>query len=181
MHVVRIHDPERRPQSWTEIIRPGQFAGFSKRADSGASCDSNGLVFASAGEATCVIFDSLAEAEQWCAAAIEPCPELRFDVFDAAGRSHPPLLTVVHPSRAVTLDAHPRVQMRRRAIAWLLLASGMLVLGYAYWKHTQSPMVFAGFIGINLLIAGGRILLLNLGVRETERDREARLARARQR
>lgn len=154
---------------------------FSKNVESGVPCDMGGAAFAVAADATCVIVDSLAEAEAFCAAAIEAAPSVRFDVFDAGGRASPPLITVVHPSRAPTLDTHPRVQRRRSALAWALVNLGLMVIGYAYWKHTDRPMVFAGFIGINLLIAGGRILLLNLGVRETERERETRLASARDR
>lgn len=181
MQVVRIHDADRRPASWTDIIQAGQFVAFSKHVDSGAPCDARGAGFLSAAEVTCTIFDSLAEAESFCAAAVQVCPAVRFDVFDAAGRSSPAMLTVVHPSRAAILDSNPLVQTRRRAVAWALVVAGVAVMSYGYAKHTERPMVFAGFIGINLVIAGGRILLLNLGVRETEREREARLAKARER
>ena len=87
MQVVRIHDPERKPASWAEIIRPGQFAAFATPSDG-----------------TCILFDSLAEARAYCDAAVQSAPAARYDVFDAEGRSNPPLLTIVHPSRAHTLD-----------------------------------------------------------------------------
>ncbi len=177
--MLRIHDANRRPASWTEIIRPGQFVVFSKDGASDVPCDSAGRPFASAADATCVIVDSLGEAEAFCAAAVAAAPAVRFDVFDAGGRVTPPLLTVVHPSRARSLESDPRVQRRRRLLAWVMLAAGVLLIAYAYWRHADDPMILEGFIGINLLIFGGRILLLNLGVRENERERETRLARAR--
>ena len=146
MRELRIHDPDRRPASWAEIIKPGQFVAFATPSDG-----------------TCVLFDA---------------PATRFDVFDAGGRAHPPLLTIVHPARAQGLDSHPRMQHKRRVIAWVLIACGTLVLGYTYWKFADIRAIVPGVIGINLLLAGGRLLWFNLAVRETERARDARVAAA---
>jgi hypothetical protein len=159
--VVRIYDPDRRPASWAEIIRPGQI-----------------VAFATPSEGTCVLCDSLDEARAFCAAAVLAAPVTRFDVFDAAGRANPPLLTIVHPSRAQDLDSHPRMQHKRRVIAWTLVTSGALLLIYTYWKFSDIQAIFPGVVGINLLLAGGRLLWFNLAVRETERARDERLARA---
>jgi hypothetical protein len=174
--VVRIHDPNRRPASWTAMIEPGQFVAFSRDIDSGAPCGGDGRGFADHAEATCVILDALAEAEAFCAAAVEAAPSVRFDVFDAEGRAKPALMTVVHPSRAKTLDTNPRAQRRRRAIAWILIATGIPLIAYAYWMHREQDIILPAFVGINMIIAGGRLLWFNLGLRETEREREARLA-----
>jgi hypothetical protein len=159
--VLRIHDPDRRPASWSEIIGPGQFVAFATPSDG-----------------TCLVFDSVAEARAFCEKAVLAAPATRFDVFDAEGRANPPLLTLVHPSRALGLDAHPRMLHKRRVIAWALIASGALLLIYTYWKFADSDAVFPGVVGINLLLAGGRLLWFNLAVRETERERDERLARA---
>jgi hypothetical protein len=161
VQVLRIHDPNRRPASWSEIIRPGQFVAFAAPSDG-----------------TCMIFDSLAEARAYCEAGVRTAPAIQFDVFDAEGRVHPPLLTIVHPSRAQTLDAHPRAQHKRRVIGWALIAAGIPPIIYACWIPTDIEVIFPGFIGINLLIAGGRFLWFNLGVRENERAREVRVAEA---
>ena len=157
---MRIHDAGRQPPSWAGIIRPGQFVAFATPSDG-----------------TCVLFDSLAEARAHCDAAVQSAPSLRFDVFDAEGRAHPPLLTVVHPSRAASLDTNPRALHRRRLIAWTLIAAGTALIIYAYVKHTEREIVFPAFIGINLVIVGGRLLWFNLGVRETERARQERVKR----
>jgi hypothetical protein len=160
VHVLTIHDPQRRPASWAEIIQPGQLAAFATPSDG-----------------TCVLFDSLAEARAWCEAAVTAAPDARFDVFDAEGRAHPPLLTVVHPSREQALDTHPRALRKRRVIGWALIAAGIPLIVYACWIPTDISVIFPGVIGINLLLAGGRFLWFNLGVRETERAREERLAK----
>jgi hypothetical protein len=39
-------------------------------------------------------------------------------------------------------------------------------------------MILPAFLGINMVIIGGRLLWLNLALRETERARERRLASA---
>lgn len=160
VQVVRIHDPGRRPPSWAEIIRPGQFVAFATPSDG-----------------TCVLFDSVAEARAYCDAAVLSAPAARYDVFDEAGRAQPPLLTIVHPSRAHALDAHPRAAHKRRVLGWSLIAAGIPLIIYACWIPTDIEVIFPGVIGINLIIAGGRFLWFNLGVRETERARHERLAK----
>jgi hypothetical protein len=159
VEVVRIHDPARRPASWAGIIRPGQF-----------------VVFATPSDGTCVLFESMGEARAFCEAGVLAAPGTRFDVFDAQGRAQPPLLTVVHPSREPTLDTHPRTLHRRRVIAWALIIAGVLLILFTYWKFSAIEAIFPGVIGINMLLAGGRLLWFNLGVRETERAREDRVA-----
>jgi hypothetical protein len=161
VEVVRIHDPDRRPASWTDIIRPGQFVAFATPSDG-----------------SCVILDSLAEARAYCDAAVGAAPATRFDVFDAQGRAESALLTIVHPSREPALDTHPRAIRRRRVIGWALIIGGALLLIWTYWKFPDVEAIFPGVIGINMLLAGGRFLWFNLGVRETERARRERLARA---
>jgi hypothetical protein len=170
---VRLYDPGRRPVSWTEIIGPGQFSAFSTALDSGLPCDPEGHPFAEAAVA-CVLFDSLDEARAFCESAVLVHPGIRFDVFDASGRVNPPLLTVVHASRAQTLDTDPRGIRLRRTIAWVLIVSAVPVLALAY-SLRDVRAIFPGFIGINMILAGGRLLWFNLAVRETERAREVRL------
>ena len=161
MRVLRIHDPARRPASWADIIGPRQFVAFATPSDG-----------------TCVIADSLAEARAYCDAAVQAAPAIRFDVFDAQGRAAPPLLTVVHPSRERTLDTHWRAVRRRRMIGWSLIIGGALLLIWTSWRFPDVEAIFPGVIGINLLLAGGRFLWFNLAVRETERARGERLAKA---
>jgi hypothetical protein len=83
----------------------------------------------------------------------------------------------VHPSRAPGLDTHPRALHQRRVIAWALIAGGIPLIIYAYWAHTRREIILPAFIGINMVIAGAWLLWFNLGIRETERAREARLTR----
>jgi hypothetical protein len=102
-------------------------------------------------------------------------PALRVDIFDAQGRANPPLLTLVHPSRAREADTHPRVQGRRRLIAWALIATGLPLIGFAYVERNDRDIILPAFVGINMIIAAARLLWFNLAVRETERVRQDRL------
>jgi hypothetical protein len=102
---------------------------------------------------------------------------VRFDVFDSEARVHPPVLTVLHPLREAVRDSNPRAMRHRRVIAWLLIVGSVPTMAYAYFMVSGVDAILPGFIGINMLIAGGRVLWYNLGIRETERERQERLDR----
>src|SRR4029079_1883672 len=133
--------------------------------------------FATPHAGACLVVDSVAEARGFCDAAVLQSPSTRFDVFDAGGRTRPPVLTVLHPSRLASLDSDPGAMRRRRAIAWALIVGSVPVIAYAYYFEHGVDMILPAFIGINMILAGGRLLWFNLGVRETERDRQERLDR----
>ena len=158
-----------------QIVRPGQFVFFARDLDSGAPCDADGRAFADPSQVTCVITDTLAEAQAFAEAAVTKSPSMRIDIFDHEGRAHPPLMTVLHPSRAQAADTHPRVLRKRRAIAWGLIAAGVPLIVFAIVERNDRDIILPAFLGINLLIAAGRLLWFNLGVRETERVRQDRL------
>ena len=158
-----------------DIVRPGQFVVFAKDLDSGVPCDADGRPFTDPDLGSCVICDSVAEARAFGEAAVGRAPAVRVDIFDAQGRANPPLLTLVHPSRAQEAETHPRVLRRRRILAWALIAAGVPLIVFAYLEHRERDIILPAFLGINMIIAAGRLLWFNLAVRETERARESRL------
>ena len=178
MQIVRLHDPGRRPADWTEIIQPGQFAVFAKDDETGVPCDADGNPFASPAAGTCLIADSLVDARAFCEAAVQRHPSLRFDVFDANGRTLPPILTVLHPARAAALETSPREMRKRQVIAWALIAGGIPLIAFACVEFRERDIILPAFLGINMVIIGGRLLWMNLALRETERARERRLESA---
>src|SRR4051812_12231939 len=178
MQIVRLHDPNRRPVEWTAIIQPGQFAVFGRLEAAGVPCDTEGARFPTPGAVTCAIFDSIAEARAFCDAAGERHPPVRFDIFESDGRARPPILTVVHPSRAAAFETSPRGMRRRRVVAWGLIAASIPLMVFAYVEYRERDIILPAFIGINMAIVGGRLLWMNLALRETERARERRLASA---
>jgi hypothetical protein len=64
---------------------------------------------------------------------------------------------------------------RRRRIAWGMIAAGVPLLFLAYWVYEAGHALFPGFIGLNLIYAGGRLLWFNMALRETDRTRQQRL------
>jgi len=174
---VRLYDPGRRPADWSELIRPDQFAVFAADGAAGAPCDLEGIRFA-AGAETCAIVDSIAEARAICDAAVQRHPTLRLDVFEADGRTRPPILTIVHPDRVAALETSPRQMRTRQAIAWTLILAGVPLIVYAYVEFREHDIILPAFLGINMIVIGGRLLWMNFALRETERAREHRLETA---
>ncbi len=178
MQSVRLHDPSRRPVSWTEVIRPGQFAIFARIEPAGVPCDVEGRPFPRPDEASCAILGSFGEARAFCEAAVERHPAVRYDVFDSDWRTRPALLTVVHRDRASGLESGPAQMRVRRVIAWALIAVGVPLVVYATLVPRERESFLPAFLGLSMIIFGGRILWLNMALRETERAREARVAAA---
>ena len=175
VEILRVHDPSRRPPSVADMLRPGQFIVFAKDLASSVPTDFDGRPYTDPALAECAIADSVSEARAFAEAAVAKAEALRVDIFDHEGRAHPPLLTVLHPSRASAADAHPRVLRKRRTIAWALIAAGIPLIVFAIVERNDREIILPAFLGINMLIAAGRLLWFNLGVRETERLRETRL------
>lgn len=166
VRTIRLYDASRQPRDWMEIIQPGQFAVFASMLDGGAPTDIDGVPTTHEA-ATCVIVEALAEAEALCLAHVEHHPPVRYDVFDAAGRSRPPLLTIVHPTHASTLEGNAGIRRRNLVIAVVLLGAAP-VLFWIDW-NSGGTMVLPTLLGFNALVFAGRLLQLNAGYAAAER------------
>ena len=175
MITLRLYDRSRTPNSWTEIIRPGQFVAFAKTIDTGASCDAHGRLFAMVEDATCLLFESLADAEAFCCEQVNRATNVRFEIFDSAGRAHPPLLVVVHPSRQQQLEGNWRGMRLRTQAAVALFIVAALSFWYDY-RHGPGMRFFPTLLGINLVVVALRLLQLNGSYAHAERVRRQRLA-----
>jgi hypothetical protein len=172
--VLRLYDPDRRPASWTEIVRGGQFVAFARFLDGGGSCDADGRPFASDDEITCLLFDDFAAARRFCERQVQQFPMLAFDILDSTGRLQPPVLVVVHPSRAAVLDGNPRQASIRKRVA-AALAAGALPLFWFDYASSGRLILLPTIVGINMIVAAARLLQLNAGHADAERRRLARL------
>lgn len=173
MQVVRLYDPDRRPESWMAIIRPGQLAAFST-LDSGVPCDAAGVPFPSPEAVTCLIFDSLSDASAFCQERVQQIPTLRFEVFDSAGRAAPPLLTIVHPSRAAQLEGRRAARFSNWTAAALASTAPFLI--WFDWAKYDGVLVLPTVVGLNFLVIAARIALLNTTFATAERRRRERLS-----
>jgi hypothetical protein len=176
MEVLRLYDPERRPPNWSDIVRPTQFVAFSSNVDSGGVTDADGAPFPSTAAATCLVFDSLAEARRFCETRVGERAAVRFEIFDARGRVEAPLVVIVSPSRAGALEGSSRTIRLRKWAAIVLLAGGPPLIWYDYW-NADGALILPAFLGISMALAGLRLLFLNMAVREAERTRRKRLER----
>jgi hypothetical protein len=174
MFSLRLFDPDRNPTNWTEIVQPGQYVAFAKTVDSGAPCDADGRPFPAVEDATCLLFDRLTEAENFCRQQVVRAPYVRFDIFDSTGRSNPPLLVIVHSSRVARLEGNPSGIRVRNWIATMLA----LVAAVSFWYdfvHGPSLHFFPTLLGINLIVVAIRLFQLNSSYLHAEELRRKRL------
>jgi hypothetical protein len=176
MDVLRLYDPDRRPPNWSDLIDATALVAFASDADTGTPTDARGAPFEAAAAATCLVFDSLADARQYCEARVAEQPALRFDIFDARGRVEEPLLVIVHPGRSPTPEGSSRAVFWRRCAAIALIGAAGPLVWYDYWS-SDGTMVLPTFLGISMAVAGLRLLFMNLILRESERARRERLDR----
>jgi hypothetical protein len=176
MDVLRLYDSDRRPPNWTDVVRSTQFVAFSTDVDSGSPTDADGRPFPSTAVTTCLVFDSLAEARQFCEARVAERASVLFEIFDARGRVENPLVVIVSPSRAGSLEGSSRAVRLRKRIAIVLLAGAGPLVWYDYWT-ANGALILPAFLGISMALAALRLLFLNMAVREAERTRRDRLAR----
>jgi hypothetical protein len=173
MLTLQTYDPARTPRDWMDIVQPTQVAVFASIVDGGDPCDVDGVP---AGDApTCTIFDSLTDAEAFCLARVQRLPHVRFDVFDAAGRSRPPLRVVVHPSRASTLDGHTGGSRVHRWLAVALILSAP-VLFWIDWGYADGLWMVPTLVGFNALLLAARLLQMDYAHSSAERSRRERHA-----
>lgn len=178
MQVLRLHDAARRPPSWTGFVRPDQFVAFLSDAASGAPLDGASGELSAPGEANCIVFETLADAQAFCDASVERIPSARCEVFAGPGRVESPLLSVLHPARAARLETAPRAARLRVILAVLLLVGAIPLIYYDTWTQ-RGVLVLPTFLGCSMILAAARLLFLNQAIRETERRRLDRLARHR--
>ena len=172
---LRLFDANRHPSSWTEIIRPGQYAAFSKRRETGAPCDRGGQPFAAVEDATCLLFAGLEAARTFCQEQVLRAPDVQFEIFDSSGRGDGPLLIIVHPSRTAALEGNARgIRIRTWSAAAVLVVSTAL-FWYDY-QHDQGMLVFPTLLGINLVVVAARLLQLNGSYAHAERARQRRVS-----
>jgi hypothetical protein len=122
-----------------------------------------------------MVFDRLDEAQRFCERQTALHSSIQFDIFDAEGRVNPPLLTIVHASREGQSEAHPDTVKRRTRIAVALILVAVPLLGFGWYIFGAPASVFPIVIGINMLVAAARLLLMNLGAKEAERVRQQRV------
>jgi hypothetical protein len=154
MQELRLYDPDRTPKSWTDIIHPGQYAVFHSDLHTDVAKKADGR-FLNPGEGgSCLVFDSLPEAEAYCEAKVEEIPSLRCDIFDHLGKGKPPLVTFVN-------QAHVHAPKKNARLGWLLVA-GSVPCFWLDW-HWNFVVIVPTIVGLNLVFAGLRLIYWGSG------------------
>jgi len=95
--LTRLHDFNRVPAHWTQLVLSGQYPVLVFDADSHTHRDPDGRLF-EAGEASIVLCESLDEALLFSNGVVGRHPELCCEIYDHEGKSNPPLRALYHPS-----------------------------------------------------------------------------------
>jgi hypothetical protein len=166
---ILLYDHKRRPRNWSEIILPHQCAVFLRNRRLGVSVSRDGMP-GTTESATCVLFESIARAEAFCQATVNSMPDLSCEILDYEGPMHPPLLTVVLKHSGGDDDTRGWFGRHRR-IVFLFALCVALPLFYYDFRHGGTLVLT--IIGINIIVAGLRVLLWDWGSKNTERERLA--------
>jgi hypothetical protein len=174
MRQVLLYDRTRIPPNWTELIQPGQYAVFLSDVQSSAPITSDGLPVRSASEYSCLLFDSLTDAESYCQETVKKVRRLKCEVFDSAGRANAPVAILVNPEFAHTLDTEASA---RRLVRWGFVAIVVsLPLFWYAWKNDAGVVWWPVFLGINAVFAGLRLIQWGHGLKEELRYRRKEAA-----
>lgn len=169
MYQLKLYDPARKPKDWTEIIRPAQYAVFHSDLATDIEKNSDGRFLADGEDSTCLIFDSLHDAESYCEAKVEAIPNLRCDIYDHLGKSKRPMLTYVN-------QAHVKAP-RKHAVWGAVLIAASLPCFWIEW-HWHGTLLVPIIVGINLIFAGLRLVHWGTGKPQTRRARAEKTSAA---
>jgi hypothetical protein len=160
MQQLKLYDPARKPADWTGLLHAGQFAVFHSDVATDIERSADGHYLQPGEDSTCMVFDSLAEAETYCETKVEEIPNLRCDIYDHTGRSKPPLLTYVN-------KIHLKAGSTRAKWGWALVAASLPFFWIAH--HWGNTLVIPMVIGVNLVLAGLRLVYWGKGGIEKRR------------
>jgi hypothetical protein len=137
------------------------------------SRDCSGKPYLTPDSTTCLIFDHIDSARQFCEAKVQSLPHLRCEIYDSEGLAHPPLLVVIHPDFQHQEDAGSFWSRRRKLIALaLFLAAPPLI-----WLDVRraNTLILPTFLAFNCILLALRFLYWDFGVKHRERERQQRL------
>ena len=168
---ILLYDPSRKPQNWTDFMRPDQCAVLFKDGVTSAPLSPQGKPYRADTEWTCLLFDSLEIAQCFCETTVRHLPSLVCEIFDSEGRARPPLLVITHPHYKSHDDSGPTSSRRRKLIVAALLAAGAALFLVNLWGENT----LATFLASNCVLFGLRFLYWEYAVKNREQQRRGRL------
>jgi hypothetical protein len=168
---IRLYDPSRQAQNWTEFMRPDQCAVLFRDRSTSTPLSPEGKPYSAVTEYTCLLFDRLDAAQRFSEIKVRDLPSLVCEIFDSAGRVNPPLLVISHPNYEGDEDSGPASSRRRKLIVAGLLAAGAALFSLNLWGES----ILATFLASNCVLFGLRFLYWEYAVRHRERERRRRV------
>ena len=132
-----------------------------------------GKPYSQGNDTTCVLFDRVDDACQFCEATVQALPHLRCEIYDAQGLAQQPLLVIVHPDVQHQEDEGSFWSRRRKLIAIVLF----LMAPPLIWidMRRANTLILPTFLAFNCILAGLRFLYWDFGVKHREEQRRKRL------
>lgn len=158
-HIVPLFDPKAQPAHWNERMRPGDFAVLFANRQPAAIDPALGPV--------AVIFDTLAGARQYAVTETLKEPHLRCSIYTEQGLALPPLQVIAGAKGADRSFLSSRFRLWAGGICLGVGAA----LGVAELASGMQ-LNWAGMLGSRIGPAGVLLLLTELGVRLSARQRK---------
>lgn len=171
MREVLLFDGSRKPAVWTDLMQPGEYAVFLSDPVTHAGMRSDGRYTGGEAPDTCLIFDSLDEAVEYCRSRVSQTDRLRCQIFDTRGKAESPTAVFVSPGFAWTVHSEPKA--RRLIWVGILLIAVSPPLFWLDWRadwHLILPTILA----LQLIVVGGRLIQLGSATREAARRTSAK-------
>lgn len=177
MREVLLYDPSRSPAEWTALVRPGQYSAFLTDVETSAPIQADGTLIKSSASHSCLLFDSLHEAEVYCREVVGRAPRLKCEIFDWHGRANAPVAILVNDQYQHTIDTEARA---RRLIRWgvVSIIAALPFFSYAWWAGAE-VVWWPILVGINLAVAGLRLMHWGQGLKDELQYRREEAARRR--
>jgi hypothetical protein len=166
---VPLFDPRSHPQSWNERMANGEFAvlyGGNPIPPPPSPDDAPG------NQPYCVLFPSLASAEDFAAQQVALHPSLRCRIYDHDGLANPPLRELTGAQFKHESDLSPRL---RRWTGCILLFGGMVLFAIDWVAGFRFN--WPSMIGSRMMPTGLVLLFIDAGIllnRAQQRRREQR-------
>jgi hypothetical protein len=152
---IRLFDPRRKPQNWTEVIRPTECAVFLKDRATSSSLSPDGHAYPSPSLVTCIVFNRLDATQRFCEEKVQALPQLRCEIYDAQGLAHPPLAVILHPESQRKEDAGPIWSRRRKWGAGALSLISLLLFWVGMCSSNSGDLAI--FLSVNYILVALRL------------------------
>jgi hypothetical protein len=168
---VLLYDPKRKPQNWTDFMRPNQCAVLFKDRVNSAPRSPQAKPYHADTECTCLLFDHVETAQRFCETTVKELPSLVCEILNSEGRAKPPLLVITHPDYKSDDESGPASSRQRKLIVAGLLAATAVLFSVNLWRES----ILATFLASNCVLFGLRFLYWEYAVKNREQERRLRL------